>query len=923
METLPIGSTIQALLSLTVLLLITCCTEKPKTEVNLDEVEFAPFVEKEFPFITTSLMIRHDDEWFIENNVVARCVALILGERSYACFDTDMLRWAAAWTGDFVPMEGVAHKSYPDYLGRNDRMVDLPSPPHIYSGQYPGWNAGEPVFSDPRPPAPHPDEPSWGPIPEEMGRWNGIYVTDEGPVLSYSVNGIDIYESPGSIESNGETVFTRTFQIEQTGTELSLTAGEVPGAEHINLSSDRAVISHNNGSSNTIFALSGDEGVVELDVRENRYAVAKIPESDSPVVFTLLIWKGDVDSANTFDQLIADSTFDIPDYRNGGTNHWPDEVSTRGKVSPDTSAYVIDELTLPIPNLWDRNVRVVDLDFFDDGRAAVVTFEGDVWIVDGIDRRLRRMSWSRFASGLYETQSIEIVDEQIYTYGKDGIIRLHDLNGDGFADYYENFSDLMKQSIETREWASDFVAKPEGGFYVAKGAALDMGPKALTDAVFRGIRAGSEHSGVILDVSEDGRSAEVFASGFRGPYLGIHPETGLLTASDQEGNHVPSTPILVINEEDYYGVSTTVLRDSVPEITKPLLWIPHNVDRSGISQSWITSDQMGPLSGDLIHFSYGRPGLFRVLIDSTDSGVQGGVTVIPAHYPVPTMKGTVSPTDGQLYSAGFTLWGTNSDGMTGLLRLRYTGMPSYMPESFSVRDGGVVLRFDEVLNEESVNDISNFRVERWNYLRTEEYGSGHYKLDGSPGQELLPVFSTHLSDDKMGVFLAVPNIEEAQQMQVSYRLKFSDGTAIENDFWFTVNHVETVDLLAEGFSNIELEKLLVDASARESLNDSGEPVSVERGRDMFQRSGCIGCHSIDGNTATGVGPPLRGLIGKERTFKDGSTAIADENYIRQAIKNPGERILRGYDEGMPSFLGILSDDEIDSIILYIKALDEQ
>ncbi len=479
----------------------------------------------------------------------------------------------------------------------------------------------------------------------------------------------------------------------------------------------------------------------------------------------------------------------------------------------------------------------------------------------------------------------------------------------------------MAQSIETREWASDFVAKPDGGFYVAKGAALDMGPHALTEAVERGIRAGSQHSGVVLEISQDGRSAEIFASGFRGPYLGIHPETGFLTASDQEGHHVPSSPILAVNEGDYYGVPATAHREQIPEITPPLLWIPHNVDRSGMSQAWITGNQMGPLSGDLIHFSYGRPGLFRVLIDSTEQGVQGGVIVIPANYPVPTMKGTVHPSDGQLYIAGFTLWGTNSDGMTGLLRLRHTGQPSYMLNSFKVRQQGIALRFDSELDPESASEISNYRVERWNYMRTEEYGSGHYRLDGSPGQELLPVFSAHVSDDGKGVFLAIPNIEEVQQMEISYSLKASDDHSMNDDFWFTVNHVESMDLLAEGFSGFDVDDLFTDASALESLDEGGEPVTIERGKELFQRSGCMGCHTVDGSEGTGVGPTLKGLIGKERTFRDGSTTVADEEYIRHKILHPAERIVEGYDEGMPSFLGILSEDEINSIVLYIESLE--
>ncbi|ODS87349.1 MAG: hypothetical protein ABS46_00210 [Cytophagaceae bacterium SCN 52-12] len=174
----------------------------------------------------------------------------------------------------------------------------------------------------------------------------------------------------------------------------------------------------------------------------------------------------------------------------------------------------------------------------------------------------------------------------------------------------------------------------------------------------------------------------------------------------------------------------------------------HNVDRSAISQVWITSDKMGPLNENLIHFSFGRPGLLRVLFDTTSQSIQGGISFIKGAYAAPTSKGAINPKDGQLYITGFNLWGSSSNGISALQRLRYTGLPSYRPNKFEVGTEGVVIRFDSPLNAETATDPKNFRVKRWNYLRTEEYGSGHYKLDGTPGQETLPVLASYISADK-------------------------------------------------------------------------------------------------------------------------------------------------------------------------------
>ena len=84
-------------------------------------------------------------------------------------------------------------------------------------------------------------------------------------------------------------------------------------------------------------------------------------------------------------------------------------------------------------------MRTTALDFFSDGRMAVSTLSGDVWIVSWTKENPNALSWNRFATGLYEPLGLKIVDDLVYVRGRDRITRLHDLNGDGEADFYENF----------------------------------------------------------------------------------------------------------------------------------------------------------------------------------------------------------------------------------------------------------------------------------------------------------------------------------------------------------------------------------------------------------------------------------------------------------------------------------------------------
>lgn len=94
---------------------------------------------------------------------------------------------------------------------------------------------------------------------------------------------------------------------------------------------------------------------------------------------------------------------------------------------------------------------------------------------------------------------------------------------------------------------------------------------------------------------------------------------------------------------------------------------------------------------------------------------------------------------------------------------------------------------------------------------------------------------------------------------------------------------------------------------------------AERGEALVVRNGCMACHSADGSP--GVGPTFAGLWMSDRTMQDGEVITADENYIRESILEPNEKITEGYDPVMPSYQGVISDRQIDDIIEYIKTLE--
>ena len=70
-----------------------------------------------------------------------------------------------------------------------------------------------------------------------------------------------------------------------------------------------------------------------------------------------------------------------------------------------------------------------------------------------------------------------------------------------------------------------------------------------------------------------------------------------------------------------------------------------------------------------------------------------------------------------------------------------------------------------------------------------------------------------------------------------------------------------------------------------------------------------------------LGPSFKGLFGREVEAEDGQTYTADENYIRESILEPQTVMVKGFQPVMPSFKGILSDNDIDALIASMKSLN--
>ena len=91
------------------------------------------------------------------------------------------------------------------------------------------------------------------------------------------------------------------------------------------------------------------------------------------------------------------------------------------------------------------------------------------------------------------------------------------------------------------------------------------------------------------------------------------------------------------------------------------------------------------------------------------------------------------------------------------------------------------------------------------------------------------------------------------------------------------------------------------------------------GAKLFQDLACNTCHRPD---AQGRGPVLEGLFGKTVTLQNGETLTVDEAYVRESILQPAAKIASGFQPIMPTFQGLVTEEQLLELIEYVKSLHE-
>ena len=142
--------------------------------------------------------------------------------------------------------------------------------------------------------------------------------------------------------------------------------------------------------------------------------------------------------------------------------------------------------------------------------------------------------------------------------------------------------------------------------------------------------------------------------------------------------------------------------------------------------------------------------------------------------------------------------------------------------------------------------------------------------------------------------------------------------------WFTPtivgeHHLFCAEYCGTNHSGMIGKVIVMEPTAYEawlSGNVAGTSLA-QRGQRLFSDLACNTCHLEDGR---GRGPALTNKFGVSERLADGTTVPIDEAYLRESILRPQAKVVEGYQPLMPTFQGLVSEENVMALVEYVKSL---
>jgi len=432
-----------------------------------------------------------------------------------------------------------------------------------------------------------------------------------------------------------------------------------------------------------------------------------------------------------------------------------------------------------------------------DGRLAVCTRRGEVWLIDDLENEA---SYVQFARGLHEPLGLAVQDGAIYVSQRGEVTKLEDTNGDDRADRFETVYELPLTG-NYHEYHYGPLFRPDGSMM----ATLNVGWEG--SGVSR-----VKWRGWMMQYDPESKKLKPYAAGLRSPAgFGTNGQGDIFVAENQ-GDWIGSGRITHLAKGDFAGhreslnwadqPGSTVkarlddihdehktmyaARKALGTVKLPAVWFPHGI--LGISTAAIITDRtdgaFGPFAGQMLVSDQGQSKIMRVSLEKVEDEYQGAVFPFREGFSSGLLRMEFAK-NNTLY-AGQTARGWSATGgeKFALERLRWTGKTPFEMYQVKARENGFDVEFTQTVNPATVKP-SAFAIQNFTYLYQKAYGSPVVDIKDNT------IKSATLLPDGKTVRLELSGFRPGFIYEVKLKgLRAADGSGLLHDFgYYTLNAI--------------------------------------------------------------------------------------------------------------------------------------
>ena len=547
------------------------------------------------------------------------------------------------------------------------------------------------------------------------------------------------------------------------------------------------------------------------------------------------------------------------------------------KPAPKTEQDFYEIKTLPIPQ--DLYLEVGGLATMPDGRLAVSTRRGEIWIVENpYQKDSHQTNFRRFASGLHEILGLAYKDGVFYCSQRGELTKITDTNRDGVADLYEpiyqfelsgNYHeytygpvfDKNGDMLVTLNLA--WIGFGEGKFAKWRGWLVKIKPDGTLEPQSAGLRSPAGYS-----INDEG---DIFYGENQGDWVGSGRITHL-AKGDFAGNpggikwaKEPNSPFkLTLEEIPDNSQPMFEAAKKVKNLKLPAVWFPHAI--MGISTSDIIQDttkgKFSPFPGQYFVADQGQSKVMRVFMEKVN-GVYQGFCI---NYREGFQSGILRERfglDGSMF-VGMTSrgWGSTGKDNFGLQRLVWNGLTPFEINTIHAKSDGFEISFTQAVDVKSVKNAASYALRSYIYQYHHQYGSPIINVNE------LKIKGISVSPDKKTVRISMDGIRQfyIHEFILKGVLNEEGEPLLHETAYYTLNQIPAGDKMAMNESSapvVEKAVVAVVDQPKLAVNGKKQLVTEAQALALLKKHTCLACHAKDKKV---IGPSYEDIA--KRKYSD-------------------------------------------------------